>query len=89
MFQLTGEEVDFLRSQIVILETGRGKYAKYLPFAFTEQGVAMLSSVLRSSRAVHVNIEIMRAFVHVRELIQSNPANDGSVSPSSSPDQRS
>lgn len=72
MFQLNREEVEFLRSQIVILETGSGKHTKYLPFAFTEQGVAMLSSILKSTRAVHVNIEIMRAFVRVREMIQSN-----------------
>jgi hypothetical protein len=56
----------------VTLETGRGKHTKYRPFAFTEQGVAMLSSVLKSTRAVHVNIEIMRAFVRVREMIQSD-----------------
>jgi hypothetical protein len=56
----------------VTLEKGRGKYRKYLPYAFTEQGVAMLSSVLRSPRAVRVNIEIMRAFVRLRRLLQSN-----------------
>ena len=50
MFQLTDEEFYSLRSQIVILETGRGRHRKYLPYAFTEQGVAMLSSVLRSKR---------------------------------------
>ena len=61
-----------LRSQSVTLEKGRGKYRKYLPYAFTEQGVAMLSSVLRSPRAVRVNIEIMRAFVRLRRLLQSN-----------------
>jgi hypothetical protein len=66
MFQLTARETKSLRSQIVILENGRGRYPKYLPYAFTEQGVAMLSSVLRSSRAVRVNIEIMRAFIHLR-----------------------
>src|SRR5438552_2430625 len=58
MFLLNPKEVEFLRSQIVTLESGRGKHAKYLPFAFTEQGVAMLSGILKSSRAVHVNIEI-------------------------------
>ena len=66
MFQLTIEEADLLRSQIVTLKTGRGRHRKYLPYAFTEQGVAMLSSVLHSARAVHVNIEIMRAFVRLR-----------------------
>ena len=67
MFELTKEENRSLRSQNVILE--RGKYSKYLPFAFTEQGVAMLSSVLNSERAVVVNIEIMRTFVRVREML--------------------
>jgi hypothetical protein len=52
--------------------TGRGKYAKYLPYAFTEQGVAMLSSVLKSKQAVRVNVEIMRAFVRLRDLIGHN-----------------
>jgi hypothetical protein len=65
MFQLTPEEFAVLRSQIVTLESGRGRHRKYLPHAFTEQGVAMLSSVLRSKRAVSVNIEIMRAFVRL------------------------
>jgi len=61
MFQLNADEEARLRSQIVILEPGgRGKYRKYPPYAFTEQGVAMLSSVLRSPRAVQVNIAIMR-----------------------------
>ena len=72
MFQLTAEEADSLRSQNVILKGGRGQHRKYLPYAFTEQGVAMLSSVLRSPRAVQVNIEIMRAFVRLRQLLQSN-----------------
>jgi hypothetical protein len=72
MFRLTVEEYESLRSQIATLEKGRGRYRKYLPFAFTEQGVAMLSSVLNSERAVQVNIEIMRAFVRVRELILVN-----------------
>jgi hypothetical protein len=58
MFQLVKDEFDALRSQTVTLKSGRGRHRKYLPFAFTEQGVAMLSSVLRSRRAVRVNIEI-------------------------------
>jgi cell division protein FtsL len=70
MFQLTKEEDQALRSQIVTLK--RGEHSKYLPYAFTEQGVAMLSSVLRSSRAVQVNIQIMRTFVQIRQLIGSN-----------------
>lgn len=73
MFQLTSEEVEFLRSQNVILEReGRGAYSKYLPYAFTQEGVAMLSSVLRSPRAVEANIAIMRAFVKLRELMDSH-----------------
>jgi hypothetical protein len=74
-FQLTEQELGVLRSQIVTLDEpgdrrqGRGRYAKYAPYAFTEQGVAMLSSVLRSKRAAQVNVEIMRAFVRLRDLI--------------------
>ena len=72
MFQLTGEEAAALRSQFVTLKTGRGQHRKYRPYAFTEQGVAMLSSVLHSERAIRVNIAIMRAFVQLREMIGSN-----------------
>lgn len=72
MFQLTQEEADFLRSQTVTLKTGRGQHRKYRPYAFTEQGVAMLSSVLKSPRAVQVNIEIMRAFVRLRQMLMAN-----------------
>ena len=72
MFQLTTEESELLRSQIVTLETGRGKHRKYLPYAFTEQGVAMLSSVLKSERAINVNIGIMRSFVRLRQMLSSN-----------------
>jgi hypothetical protein len=72
MFQLTAEEAGVLRSQIVTLKTGRGRHRKYLPYAFTEQGIAMLSSVLRSERAILVNIEIMRAFVRLRQMLVSN-----------------
>lgn len=64
MFELTSEEVEILRSQIV---TSRWGGTRYLPFAFTEQGVAMLSSVLRSEKAVQMNITIMRAFVMIRK----------------------
>ena len=74
MFELSEGEYnilkDRLRSQIVILEIdGRGKYPKYPPFAFTEMGVAMLSSVLRSETAIRVNRAIMRAFVAMRNYI--------------------
>ena len=64
MFRITREELQALRSQFVT-SNGRGG-RRHLPYAFTEQGVAMLSSVLRSARAVRVNIEIMRAFVRLR-----------------------
>jgi len=76
MFELTRDEYNYLRSQIVILEIGRGKYSKYLPFAFTEQGVAMLSTVLNSKTAIAMNINIMRAFVAVRHLVLNPPVNE-------------
>jgi phage regulator Rha-like protein len=70
MFQLTWGETQSLRSQFVTLnKIGRGKHLKYLPYAFTEQGVAMLSSVLNSERAIRVNIAIMRAFVKLRQIL--------------------
>lgn len=85
MFQLTEEEYQIiasqffiscpeesLRSQIVILKKRRGKHRKYMPYVFTEQGVAMLSAVLRSDTAVRVSIEIMNAFVEMRKLIGSH-----------------
>ena len=71
MFQLTTEEFVRLRSQIVISKPGRGG-RRTPPYAFTEQGVAMLSSVLRSERAIEVNVEIMRAFVRLRHLQLTN-----------------
>ncbi len=58
-----------LRSQFVTLSLGHGKHRKYLPYAFTEQGVAMLSSVLKSKRAVQVNIQIIRTFTQMREML--------------------
>lgn len=82
MFQLTWDETRALRSQTVTLNedgapvsppsSGQGRHIKYRPFAFTEQGVAMLSSVLRSARAVAVNIEIMRAFVRLRQIVATH-----------------
>jgi hypothetical protein len=81
MFRLTKEEFEglrspietlekspSLRSPIVTLKTGRGQHAKYLPYAFTEQGVAMLSGILNSDKAINMNIAIMRAFVEIRRL---------------------
>jgi hypothetical protein len=70
MFQLTKEEFERLKSQIVISSWGGLRRAR--PYAFTEQGVAMLSSVLRSQRAVQLNIAIMRTFVQLRRLMDSN-----------------
>ena len=70
MFQLTKEEYETSRSQSVTLK--RGQHLKYLPYVFTEQGVAMLSSVLRSVRAVEVNIAIMRTFVQLRRMMETN-----------------
>ncbi len=72
MFRLNAEESAALRSQFATLDIGRGKYRKYSPYVFTEQGVAMLSSVLKSKRAVQVNIAIMRAFVELREMLGSH-----------------
>ena len=71
MFQLNDEEDEFLRSQFVISNPRHGG-RRYFPYAFTEQGVAMLSSVLRSEHAVQVNVEIMRTFVRLRRLLQQN-----------------
>jgi len=71
MFQLTAEEVTSLRSQFATSNKGRGG-RRYAPYAFTEQGVAMLSTVLNSERAILVNIEIMRAFVRLRQMLASN-----------------
>jgi len=83
MFELTWEETESSRSQIVTLKEAnslrsqiatlkRGEHIKYLPFAFTEQGVAMLSSVLNSDRAIEVNIQIMRVFTKLREMMISH-----------------
>ena len=83
MFQLTTDEIEkikvqvkdldpghiSLRSQIVTLKKGRGEHAKYLPLAFTEQGVAMLSGIINSKRAIQMNIAIMRAFVELRKVL--------------------
>ncbi len=75
MFQLTQEEFAILKSQFVTSSGVKGTHwggIRKLPFAFTEQGVAMLSSVLHSKRAVRVNIEIMRAFVRLRQLLATH-----------------
>ena len=72
MFELTKEEVQFTRAQIGTLKTGQGHNIKYLPFAFTEYGIVMLSSVLKSKTAVEVNINIIRAFVRMRQYLLSS-----------------
>ena len=82
MFQLSKEEFETLRFQIETLENatplrfqietlkkGRGQHSKYLPYAFTEQGVAMLSGILNSDKAISMNIAIMRAFVEIRKIV--------------------
>jgi hypothetical protein len=71
MFQLTAEEAEILRCQIGTSSLSHGG-RRYLPYVFTEQGVAMLSSVLNSERAILVNIEIMPAFVKLRQMLASN-----------------
>jgi phage regulator Rha-like protein len=70
MFRLTKKEASSLRSQIATLK--RGQHYKYLPYVFTEQGVAMLSSVLNSERAIQVNIAIMRVFVKLRKIMATH-----------------
>ena len=70
LYELSESEHQPLRSQIATLK--RGEHSKYLPFAFTEQGVAMLSGILNSDRAIQVNIAIMRAFVQLRRFLESN-----------------
>jgi hypothetical protein len=72
-FELSRQELANLRSQIVTSSSGHGG-RRHLPYAFTEQGVAMLSSVLRSKRAVLVNVAIMRAFVSLRRMLATNEA---------------
>ena len=80
MFQLTDAETEEcqrfkrLRSQIVTLKKARGAHRKYQPYAFTEHGILMLSSVLKSQRALQVNIQIMRTFVRLRQMLASNEA---------------
>ena len=69
MFELTKDEYVSLRCQNGIIKAGRGQHSKYMPFAFTEEGVAMLSGILRSKTAVQVNINIMRAFVAIRHAV--------------------
>lgn len=72
MFQLSAAEADFLKCQFGISKPGRGGRRRSRPFVFTEQGIAMLSSVLNSERAVRVNIAIMRAFVKLRQMLEIN-----------------
>ncbi|MBW0161605.1 MAG: ORF6N domain-containing protein [Sediminibacterium sp. Gen4] len=69
MFELSQQEYHSLRTQFASLENGKGKHSKYPPFAFTEQGIAMLSGVLSSEHAIQMNIAIMRAFIAVRKMM--------------------
>ena len=71
-FQLTKDEYNSLRSQFATLEKGKGMHRKYLPYVFTEQGVAMLSAVLKSEIAVKISVQIMNAFVQMRKIIIGN-----------------
>jgi len=71
-FQLTQEEYDFLRSQTVILKTGRGQHRKYLPYAFTEAGALQAASLLNSPRAIQAGIFVHRAFVQLRDLLATH-----------------
>lgn len=68
-FVILEQNDDPLRSQSVTLKAGRGQHSKYLPYAFTEQGVAMLSGILNSDKAINMNIAIMRAFVEIRKVV--------------------
>jgi len=77
MFELNKEEFEFLRSQFVTSNQRGG--TRYMPFAFTEQGVAMLSSILNSEVAIEINISIMRAFIAVRQLIANPPPDKHSL----------
>lgn len=77
MMELTPDEIkEFSRTQIAALNKGRGFNIKYAPFAFTELGVAMLSSVLNSPKAIEINRNIMRAFVRIREYLLLHPSED-------------
>jgi len=78
MFQLSPSEWDFLRSQFVIANFNYSK-VRFLPHVFTEQGVAMLSSVLNSPKAINVNIQIMRAFVHLRHYVLSQSSTNEQI----------
>ena len=71
-FQLTKDEFNSLRSQFATLEKGKGAHRKYLPYVFTEQGVAMLSAVLKSEVAVKISVQIMNAFIQMRKIIIGN-----------------
>jgi len=73
MFQLTHKELSALRYQFGTIETtGRGKHRKYIPYVFTEQGVTMLSAVLKSKRAIQVSIQVVRTFIQLRELLATH-----------------
>ena len=73
-FQLTKNEWELLRSQIVTLKKGRGQHSKFLPFVFSQEGVAMLASILKSKKALNINIQIVRTFVAMRKNLQTKPS---------------
>jgi hypothetical protein len=72
MFQLSAEESDSLRSQFATLKSGRGQHRKYRPYAFTEHGAIMAATILNSLRAIEMSVYVVRAFVQLRELLNSN-----------------
>jgi hypothetical protein len=72
MFQLTKDEYEPIRYQNGTIEQGKGKHKKYLPYAFTEQGVAMLAGVLKSKIAIHISIQIMESFIAMRKFLHTN-----------------
>ncbi len=72
MFQLSAEEAAVLRSQNATLRSGHGQHRKYLPYAFTEHGAIMAATILNSPRAVEMSVYVVRAFVHLREVLSSN-----------------
>ncbi len=74
MFKLTAEESNSLRSQIATLKLGRGQHRKYLPYVFTEHGAIMAATILNSARAIEMSVYVVRAFVHLREMLASKTA---------------
>ena len=78
-FQLTREEYESLRSQTVILKAGRGAHRKYLPCVFTEHGAVMAASILNSPKAIEMSVEVVRAFVRLRQILAEAAVIDGTL----------